>query len=41
MERLPDLLVLDFCEWLQQSILRMKKGELYGKIAGFTCFGFL
>lgn len=25
MERLPDLLVLDFCEWLQQSILRKAK----------------
>ena len=25
MERLPDLLVLDFCEWLKQSLLRRTK----------------
>ena len=25
MERLPDLLVLDFCEWLKQSVLRKAK----------------
>lgn len=25
MERLPDLLVLDFCEWLKQSVLQKAK----------------